>query len=84
MGLAIARALVERGAKIALTARDGMRLAAAAALWMVLAKRRELLGRVGSVRGVARALLVVLFAISALSIVVLLPYWGLVGNLRGI
>jgi hypothetical protein len=31
---------------------------------------------------VARALLVALFAISALSIVVLLPYWGLVGNLR--
>jgi hypothetical protein len=57
-------------------------LAAAAVVWVILANRRELLGRLGSVRGVARALLVALFAISALSIVVLLPYWGLVGNLR--
>jgi CubicO group peptidase (beta-lactamase class C family) len=59
-------------------------LAAVAALWRILSNRRELLGGVGSLRGAARVLLVVLFAISALSLVVLLPYWGLVGNLRGI
>jgi hypothetical protein len=59
-------------------------LAAAAAVWVLLTNRRELLGRAGSMRAAARAFLVVLFALSALSVVILLPYWGLLGNLWGI
>jgi CubicO group peptidase (beta-lactamase class C family) len=59
-------------------------LAAAAAVWVLLVNRRELLGRVEGVRSAGRVLLVVLFVVSALSLVVLLPYWGLLGNLLGI
>jgi CubicO group peptidase (beta-lactamase class C family) len=59
-------------------------LAAAAALWVLLSNRRQLLGRVGSIRAAARVLLLVLFGVAALSVVILLPYWGLLGNLWGI
>jgi hypothetical protein len=59
-------------------------LAAAAAVWLLIVNRQDLFGHVGSIRAVARVSLVVLFAISALAVVILLPYWGLIGNLRGI
>ncbi len=59
-------------------------LAAAAALWTLAANPRELLGRIGGARAAARSLLVVLFALSAAVVVVLLPYWGLIGNFTGV
>ena len=59
-------------------------LAAAGAAWVLFANRQHLFGGVRSVRAAARAFLVVLFAVSALCVVVLLPYWGLLGNLWGV
>jgi hypothetical protein len=59
-------------------------LAAIAAVCTLLAGSRELFGGVGSIAAAARSLLIVVFAVAAATLVILLPYWGLVGNFVGI
>ena len=53
-------------------------LAALAALYLVVVNSRQLLGFRG-IASLGRLLFVALLALSAITVVVLLPYWGLVG-----
>ena len=55
-------------------------LAALAALWLIWSGRRDLVS-FRSIGASAASLLVGLFALGALTVAVLLPYWHLVGNL---
>ena len=57
-------------------------LAAVAALYLIIANPGQWLG-VHSIASLGRFLLVALFAVSATAVAILLPYWGLVGNLWG-
>ena len=57
-------------------------LSALAALWIIWSGRRELVS-FRSIRASAASFLVGLFALGALTLAVLLPYWNLVGNLWG-
>jgi hypothetical protein len=58
-------------------------LAALAALWTIAAHPRPSLRGIAGISSAARSFFVALLAVSALTLVVLLPYWGLVGNLVG-
>ena len=53
-------------------------LAAIAALYLIVSNLRQLLGFRG-IASLGRSLFVALLALSAITVVVLLPYWGLVG-----
>jgi CubicO group peptidase (beta-lactamase class C family) len=55
-------------------------LAALCGLWVIWSRRRDLIS-FRSIGGSATSLLVGLFALGALTVAVLLPYWHLVGNL---
>ena len=54
-------------------------VAALVALYTLIKNRPELIGFGGAAASL-RSLLVVLFAVAAIAVAVLLPYWGLVGN----
>ena len=55
-------------------------LAALSALWIIWSGRRDLVS-FRSIGASAASLIVGLFALGALTVAVLLPYWHLVGNL---
>ena len=54
-------------------------VAALVALYTLIKNRPELIGFNGAAASL-RSLLVLLFAVAAIAVAVLLPYWGLVGN----